>query len=251
MKKLLVIGDSCRDVYHYGECDRLSPEAPVPIFKETEQVSKSGMSLNVVENLKVFGFDVSHITNKEILTKHRFVDRRFKQHLLRVDRGENDLLCRSNMNEIDRYYDVDAVIVSDYNTGLLTNKDCQEICSLYKSLAIPVFVDSKKKKLDCFHNCWLKINEKEYNNSQSLPLDSNILITLGPRGAKYMNKVYPTDSVEVFDVCGAGDVFLSAFVSRYLVCSDVAESIRYANKFAAISVTKFGTYVITKQDIEE
>ncbi len=77
MKQILVVGDSCHDIYHYGECNRLSPEAPVPIFKEIKQVSKAGMSLNVVENLKSFGFIVSHITNKEQITKHRLVDTRF------------------------------------------------------------------------------------------------------------------------------------------------------------------------------
>ena len=94
MKTILVIGDSCHDIYHYGECERLSPEAPVPIFKEIKQVSKFGMSLNVAENLKTFGFNVIHLTNQELITKHRFVDIRFKQHLLRVDRGEQKKLSR-------------------------------------------------------------------------------------------------------------------------------------------------------------
>ena len=251
MKQILVVGDSCHDIYHYGECNRLSPEAPVPIFKEIKQVSKAGMSLNVVENLKSFGFIVSHITNKEQITKHRFVDTRFKQHLLRVDRGEEESLTRIDMNRLDAFHYVDAIVISDYNKGFLSNRDCQEICSYAKSLNIPIFVDSKKKQLDCFHNCWLKINEKEHLTSKALPADSHILITLGPRGAKYMNKIYPTDSVEVFDVCGAGDVFLSAFISYHLNSRNTAESIQYANKCASLSVTKFGTYVITSDDIKE
>ena len=97
---------------------------------------------------------------------------------------------------------------------------------------------------------YLKINEKEYLTSKTLPLDSNVLITLGSKGAKYMDKIYPTDSVEVFDVCGAGDVFLSAFVSFYLDTKEVESAINFANKFASLSVTKFGTYVIIEEDIK-
>ena len=249
MKKILVVGDSCHDIYHYGECDRLSPEARVPIFKETNQVHKAGMSLNVVENLKTFGFDVAHITNDKQITKHRFVDTRFKQHLLRVDRGEEDSLPRVDINKIKSFHHVDAVVISDYNKGFLDNEDCKEICSFYKSLNIPIFVDSKKKQLKCFHNCWLKINEKEYLASKTLPVESNILITLGPLGARYMNKIYPTESVEVFDVCGAGDIFLSAFVNSYLTTGEIEHAIKFANKLASLSVTKFGTYVLTNEDI--
>jgi bifunctional ADP-heptose synthase (sugar kinase/adenylyltransferase) len=251
MKKILVIGDSCEDIYHYGECNRLSPEAPVPVFKETEQVTKSGMSLNVVKNLMAFGFDVAHITNKEILTKHRFIDKKFKQHLLRVDRGEDNKIQKIDLKQIEQYTDIDAVVISDYNKGFLQTSDCEKICIFFESLKIPIFVDSKKKKLNCFFNCWLKINEKEYTATVSLPNNSNILITLGPRGAKYMDKIYPTDSVEVFDVCGAGDVFLSTFVNFYLRGKKIENSILLANKMAARSVTKFGTYVLTKADIKE
>lgn len=250
MKKILVIGDSCKDVYHYGECNRLSPEAPVPVFKETKQVLKSGMSLNVVENLMAFGHNVVHITNTEKITKHRFVDKRFKQHLLRVDRGEDSEIQKIDLKQIEKHIDVEAVVISDYNKGFLNAVDCKKICTFFKSLNIPIFVDSKKKELDCFFNCWLKINEKEYNNAKSLPNNSDILITLGARGVIYRNKIYPTDSVEVFDVCGAGDVFLSAFVNFYLNGKKIQNSIMLANKLATLSVTKFGTYVLTKQDIK-
>ena len=85
---ILVIGDSCEDVYHYGVCDRISPEAPVPILRETRVETKPGMSANVVNNLRSFNSRVIHITNKKPIKKHRFVNDRFKQHMLRVDEGE-------------------------------------------------------------------------------------------------------------------------------------------------------------------
>ena len=51
--KILVIGDSCTDVYHYGECERISPEAPVPILRHIESIKIGGMAKNVYENFKI------------------------------------------------------------------------------------------------------------------------------------------------------------------------------------------------------
>ena len=51
--KLLVIGDSCTDVFKYGEVNKLSPEAPVPVIKPEKETTNPGMAGNVVANLKV------------------------------------------------------------------------------------------------------------------------------------------------------------------------------------------------------
>ena len=40
--KTLLIGDSCLDYYHFGTCERLSPEAPVPVLKQHKVVLKEG-----------------------------------------------------------------------------------------------------------------------------------------------------------------------------------------------------------------
>ena len=63
--KILVIGDSCTDVYNYGTCDRISPEAPVPILKTTYIEEKPGMALNVQKNLEAFGHETMILTNFE------------------------------------------------------------------------------------------------------------------------------------------------------------------------------------------
>ena len=85
--KIDLIGDSCMDVYHYGICERLSPEAPVPVLKENRRISQPGMSWNVRLNLESFGDLVMHYTNNEKIFKHRFIDNRYNQHLLRWDEG--------------------------------------------------------------------------------------------------------------------------------------------------------------------
>ena len=60
--KILVIGDSCNDIYKYGICDRLDQEAPVPIFKELNEENFQGMSLNVANNVASFGINCDLIS---------------------------------------------------------------------------------------------------------------------------------------------------------------------------------------------
>ena len=82
---VLLIGDSCVDVWAYGSCNRLSPEAPVPVMKYRETQSAPGMAANVYENLKSLGINVNFLTNKEEIKKTRYVDQRSNQQIMRLD----------------------------------------------------------------------------------------------------------------------------------------------------------------------
>ena len=61
--RILVIGESCRDIFHYGECNRLCPEAPVPVFNPTELIENDGMAKNVQRNLISLGCNSELHTN--------------------------------------------------------------------------------------------------------------------------------------------------------------------------------------------
>tara|TARA_R100001015_G_scaffold19003_2_gene14076 strand:- start:7964 stop:8755 length:792 start_codon:yes stop_codon:yes gene_type:complete len=248
--RILVIGDSCDDVYHYGTCDRLSPEAPIPVFKESHIEVRPGMSANVVANLKSLGAHVSHASNRKKIEKHRYIDSRFNQHLLRVDTGEDGIVPSFDLQTI-LHHQFDAIVISDYNKGFLDAEMCRKICNYANENDILLFVDSKKKDLSCFKNCYIKINENEYNSACNIPKDSELIITLGDKGAMYKNKTYPAKEVEVFDVCGAGDVFLSTFILFFLLTNDVNNAIIKANECATFSVSKMGTYIMTKKDLCE
>jgi hypothetical protein len=80
-----LIGDSCIDEYYYGSCDRLNPEAPVPVLKITRWSSSAGMAANVKSNLEAFGCDVDFMTGGKKSIKRRYIDDRSKQHIVRVD----------------------------------------------------------------------------------------------------------------------------------------------------------------------
>ena len=122
------------------------------------------------------------------------------------------------------------------------------LCERFKD--VPIFVDTKKVDLSVFSGCTIKINEKEFSAIKKMASDCDYIITLGEGGALYNNTIYPTEKTEVFDVCGAGDVFLSALVYGCLKYGSLKEAINIANKCASLSVSKMGTYVLTKEDLK-
>jgi D-beta-D-heptose 7-phosphate kinase/D-beta-D-heptose 1-phosphate adenosyltransferase len=224
----------------------MSPEAPVPVFKEIRQEVRMGMSTNVKLNLKSFDVEVEHWHNSEEIKKHRFIEERYGQQLFRHDEGEATKIKPYKPSVSEEY---DAVVISDYNKGYLTEEAFSQLQSQLNPLT-PIFVDSKKKDLRVFKNCIVKINETEAKRAL-IDQTQEVVVTLGSRGAKWKDEVFKADKVDVFDVCGAGDVFLSALVYGYLTYRDLPWAIILANKCAALSVTKKGTYVLTKEDISD
>ena len=85
MKKVLLIGDSCTDVYVYGDVKRLNPEAPVPVLEPKREHTSQGMAWNVYNNMLAFGLDVYMITQMETIKKTRYIDEKSNQQILRVD----------------------------------------------------------------------------------------------------------------------------------------------------------------------
>jgi D-beta-D-heptose 7-phosphate kinase/D-beta-D-heptose 1-phosphate adenosyltransferase len=221
--KVLVIGDGCKDVFQYGKCERLSPEAPVPVFKPTKDKSNGGMAMNVYANLVALGADCDILTDSGI-TKTRYVDETSNQMLLRVD--ENDELNGINSDvlysiDLSQY---DAIVISDYDKGYLDTEDIEYLAKNHRR----VFMDTKKKistwadKVFC-----IKINNKEYLRNKHW-LDymfyNFVVVTLGDKGAKYSylktntkdQVVSITEDHPVRDLTGAGDTFMAALVAKYL-----------------------------------
>ena len=249
---VLIIGDSCLDVYHYGTCERLSPEAPVPVLKHIETKERSGMALNVRDNFYSLGVDTTIITNTKQIKKERFLDIKSKNHLLRFDSGEDTILPSITKEQINDY-EIDffnAVVLVDYNKGTLSPHICQYISNKCKSLNIPIFVDSKKTDLSCFEKSIIKINDLEHSKILKFPEEFELIITRGSKGAEYKGTLYKTKPVEVHDVCGAGDTFFASLIYRYLITENLIESIKFANKCARITVTKEGTYSLSGEDIQ-
>lgn len=231
--KVLLIGDSCVDEYQYGVVERISPEAPVPVFKFLYSEEKSGMVFNVKKNLETFPIDVTLYTDLPS-RKIRLIDKKTKQHVLRVDQDRYSKDPFIVINDINEY---DAVVISDYEKGFVTYDLFEQLTRVYTG---PVYVDTKKKDLARLGSCFVKINEQERNSCTSLC--ENLIVTLGDRGAIFNDVVYEGTKVEIADVCGAGDTFLAALVYFHLLTTRIDLAIPLANKAAAVTVQHLGTY---------
>lgn len=250
-KKILVIGDSCVDVFRYGEVNRLAPEAPIPIIIPQNETSNLGMAGNVVANLKSLGAEVDFITNKSQIKKIRYVCSKYNHLLLRVD--ENDKCERINLDLINNNVSYDAVVISDYCKGFLEEKDIENISTIFRTT--PVFLDTKKILGGWAYNIdFIKINSQEFSNNKSIInnstlLRSKIIVTRGNRGCDYKDTTYPTVDVPVKDVSGAGDTFLSGLVLKYTQDKNIISAIDFAQKCTTIAVQKSGVSVVNKKDL--
>lgn len=244
---VLLIGETCDDEYVYGDVERISPEAPVPVLKYDRTETHKGMSANVKANLESFGIFVNHITNKKPIIKRRIVDRGSNQQLIRIDEeSEIDPLRVSEVKAAFIHMQYDAVVISDYDKGYLTKNDLEVFCQNFPG---PVFIDTKKTELFSYPNVFFKINLREYNNLTVAPNPENLIITMGDQGAKYMENIYAPERVSVFDVVGAGDTFLAALAYAFLTYGDIAAAISIANKASAIAVQHYGCYTLKEEDV--
>jgi D-beta-D-heptose 7-phosphate kinase/D-beta-D-heptose 1-phosphate adenosyltransferase len=248
--KVLVIGESCDDIFIYGDVLRLSPEAPVPVIKPLREVYSKGMAENVELNLKSLGVDTQLICNTEEVVKIRYVDNSYNYILLRID--ENDEVSNLNLRELPNLNDFDLVVFADYDKGFLSKDDIEEISS---NCNCPTFLDTKKKLGNwCKHISFIKINYHEYLRSKD-KIDNNgwlknkTIITRGPNGCDFNGKNYPTKEVSVKDVAGAGDSFLAGLIFKYIHTYNIEESIEFANKCSTQVVQKRGVSIINKDEI--
>jgi len=246
--KILVIGDSCTDVFVYGNCVRLCPEAPIPVFNPSKTITNQGMAGNVVENLRSLGVRKTElITNNEQIIKTRYVETKSNQMLLRVD-GNDKVYNSFNYRKVD--FDLyDAVIVADYDKGYLSYKDIGKIGEKSKLS----FIDTKKTigSGDYFKDyTFVKMNEVEWDNCIEKGAiyeewKDKLIVTMSERGCMYNDKRYPVDnSIEVRDLSGAGDTWMASFVYKYLEDNNVDASIQLANDNATIVVQKRGVTTI-------
>lgn len=242
--RILVIGDSCTDVFVYGVCKRLCPEAPVPVFNPISVVKNSGMSGNVAANLRSLGADVDLVTNSEIILKTRYVEEKSNHMLIRVD--ENDTISNSFSLDGINFSNYHAVVISDYDKGYLTKDDISVVC---KSHSI-VFLDTKKIIGDFADDAFfIKMNHVEKEKCGAAGVDMSriskkLIVTVSEKGCEYDGVSYPAQRVDFRDVSGAGDTFLAALVFYFVSSGDIKKAIIAANKCASTVVQERGVTVI-------
>jgi D-beta-D-heptose 7-phosphate kinase/D-beta-D-heptose 1-phosphate adenosyltransferase len=200
------------------------------------------MARNVLANLQSMGAIVKLESNNnwKEFKKRRYVHSKTNHTFFRVD-------SQVNINEIGTLPDMstyDAVVISDYNKGFLSEENIWKISNLHKR----VFLDTKKPLDDWASSAFLiKINDFEFNKSLPYvlgPIKNRVIRTLGEKGCEFQGKLYPTEKVFVSDSSGAGDTFLAGLVAKYLEDLNINESIMYANKCALKVVQERGVSVV-------
>lgn len=204
-KKVLLIGDSMIDQYIWGESNRISPEAPVPVVKINKQEIRLGGAANCALNIKslganpilctVIGNDINGINFKKLMkdsnlstdgiiidnhrkttVKTRVISER--KHQLRMD---NEDIHPIEIEEqfIDRLdsllKDITVIILQDYNKGSLTKKIIRTVISKAKEMGIPTIVDPKKNNFLEYQECDIfKPNLKEIKEGINIDFDESI-----------------------------------------------------------------------------
>ncbi|MEG0068888.1 D-glycero-beta-D-manno-heptose-7-phosphate kinase [Cetobacterium sp.] len=300
--KVAVVGDMMLDDYLIGTVERISPEAPVPVVSVKEERFVLGGAANVVNNLSTLGakavcfgvigedFDgdrlINELEKKSIetsgvvrsSTRPTIVKRRIiggNQQLLRLDwedaRPISVDLEASLIKQIEAKLDnLNAVILSDYDKGVLTPKVVKRIIELCREKGIIVTVDPKpknamnyvgatsmtpnrKEAMECLgKKSFEDVLEIGRELKEKLQLN-NLLLTRSEEGMSLFQEDgvinIPTYAKEVFDVTGAGDTVISVFTLACAAGVTLHEAAKIANTAAGVVVGKMGTSTVTKEEI--
>lgn len=259
---ILVIGEEGEDQFYRGSVTRLCPEAPVPVINPKTFTTNRGMAGNVVENICSLEPTAKvRIISCRPIIKTRYVDEASGYILLRVDSYDkaNQPCCLPQVIQFLNYHETnyfDAFVISDYNKEYLSESVISGIVEIANIRNIPVFLDTKKILGTWSRNVdYVKINKKEYEENLKHNDPSfycrNLIVTLGGEGSSWIteNVHIPSDKVEVMDVSGAGDTYLAALVVKFLETKSIKQAMEYANKAAAIAVSKHGVVAVNKNEL--
>lgn len=301
---ILVVGDLMLDSYMWGGADRISPEAPVPVVAVTKETKSLGGAGNVVANLTSLGAnvwvssilgsdeaakiikseftrlgaDVSGIfedTNRTTSLKTRVMAG--SHQIVRFDKESKDEIDGANEEKIYSFAasnigSFDAILLSDYKKGIITDSLSQKLITLANDKNIPVLADPKGSDYSKYKNATLLTpNKKEAKEATKIDIkDDESLVAAGLKLKRELNLKYsvitlsedgigifdegktiklPTLAQEVFDVTGAGDTVLSALGIALALGADIVEAAKFANKAAAVVVAKVGSATVTVQEI--
>jgi len=291
MKSVLVVGDIMLDKYTFGKVRRISPEAPIPVLLYTEEKYSLGGAGNVARNLSslglkvylcgVIGKDVEGELVQELLqkrgiyfegkisgttvVKHRFIDTRSGNQLLRLDREQ---YIKTSFSQVPNE-SFDAVIISDYGKGTIK----KELVDKISNLAPLVLVDPFPYNIELYKNVTvLTPNELEAREAlcrkfRKLPVEevgkkiyklcsSPVIITMGQNGCILIQKKHEVihitaQEVEVVDVAGAGDTFIAVLCYGLLQGLDLEEAAIISTDAATVTVQKRGVATLTLEEIRK
>ena len=302
-KKILIIGDVMIDKYILGNVERISPEAPVPVLHQKEEYYRLGGAANVGANISSLGAKsyilsiVGEDNNSNVMEKlfkeikvstlllkdkerQTTIKTRVmtnKQQIVRIDTETTKNISSKTENEILKLYkkilpEIDAIILEDYNKGLLTKKLIKNLILLANEQNKIISVDPKYHNFFEYKNCTIfKPNNHEFQKNMKIEIKNEVEYKLyGKKLLKKMNCKYlvitrgehgmllfhkdkiiniPTYAKNVFDVSGAGDTTISMLTLAMTTNYGIETSIDLANHAAGAVCEKLGTVPVEKEDI--
>jgi D-beta-D-heptose 7-phosphate kinase/D-beta-D-heptose 1-phosphate adenosyltransferase len=295
---ILVIGDVILDINYFSNINRMAPEANVPIYNICDTTYNLGGAANVSKNLKLLNTNVTMVSvlgndfysekirelfnNNEIkfkffhdnkrrtTQKHRIINK--NSIVVRYDIEDNNDIDIELSNEIIKFVkeqkELNSIVISDYDKGIVTEYLCQEIIKHSNSNNIYTFVDPKINNLLKYRNCFcFKPNLQEAktlsNTSNICKMFENIkeklnnvhtVITANVDGL-YIDSVdchiKHDNEINLVDVTGAGDVVMSLLTYCFIKYKDIKIAGIISNYIARKSLEVIGNYSINLREVEQ
>ena len=303
-QSILVIGDVMLDKFMWGNASRISPEAPVPIISVNKISHSPGGAANVALNLSKLcanvqilgivgddnegailedtllknGVKTQFITDAKISTTTKTRIIAHGQQVVRTDyediRDVNSDQIKFLKDILDKIIsEIDAIIIQDYNKGLLVKDSIKTILEISSEKNIPVYVDPKKDNFFAYNKIRLfkpnlfefesAINFKEQDKSfEDLGKDLRkkinaeiLMVTRSEEGVTLFTdknvQTISTKARKVHDVSGAGDTAISAFVLADLCGANIEESAMISNYAAGRVCEEVGVVPISLEMIKD
>ncbi len=260
--RVVVVGDIITDHWIYGRVERISPEAPVPVFLQERVELSDGGAGNVAANLAALG---CNDTGDRLFGLRTSIKRRFiagnHQQMFRHDIEKGEALSRLGediiFSQATTSTSIGCLVLSDYGKGTLTPGLCQKLIRWARQRKIPVVVDPKGEDWSKYDGATvITPNEAEYDHAIRPRMWSyDLVVTLGARGMRLeigSDKPIeiPAQAREVFDVVGAGDTVVAVLAACLAVGFGMTEAARVANKAAGVVVGKRGTATCSLEELK-
>lgn len=303
-RRIVVIGDAMLDRYLIGDTERISPEAPVPVVTVTERRTALGGAANVAANVAalggvgrlvgVTGTDRDGEALREAMKRSSLEDRWLLavghrpttsktrvvargQQVVRIDEEQESGLDPTTLRRVtelatEALADADALLLEDYDKGVLVPALIQAAMQIARSRKIPTVVDPKFRSFLAYSGATIfKPNRRELGAAlPGIDLSSatdligavdklsveHLLLTLGAGGMVLVTRggspppfVIESIAREVFDVSGAGDT-VTAWAGATLAAGGTAiEAAQIANLAASVEVAKAGVATVSPVEV--
>ena len=302
--RVAIVGDAMLDVYLRGDVDRISPEAPVPVVRVRERKLALGGAANVAQNVAALGARCELVAvvgrdsagqllcgmltelgtdpralltvDRPTTTKTRVLAR--SQQVVRFDEEEDADVAGADVERVlaavrDAVADADALVLEDYNKGVLVPRVIEEAIRLATAKGIPVVVDPKYRNFFTYRGATIfKPNRRELESALGAAVDlehpealpetfrrlgvQHLLLTLGEQGMALLSadgEIHrvPTTAREVYDVVGAGDTVTAYLATTLAAGATAREAAVIANFAAGVEVGKLGAATVSAEEVLE